>query len=442
MRKDRSTSIEISENDKRHESYLNILDGIHSSILPGYDIKKILYNEAWFCLEMDRRKVWDAILHYIVFPPYRLDIDIANSDVVTFYVKNYRNDHDGYWKKILKDLGKHDEITVLSEKNRKEKLKDLSVVGVLKRLSWFIRFLIELSPISCKKDKYHLAIQLMLNKEILQQIEKMDLHPKIAMCFFDSAPYANLIMQYFKKIGAVTITNQHGQPVFRSLQFDRMNQSQILNFSCDYYLAKGRFTVKQFEKAGYEGNRIIPIGVVGDNGFGENVGHKDDIIGIYLDTPSFPGAKVNNLKMIEMVSRYAKEANYKYFIKTHPTDRSSRYKHFFKDPKCFGVYGSDKTLSETFSFTRIAIVHASSTYIDAYFHEVKCFKYVTNICFPIAREDDEFENIEELVKKINEWNEREEIDKRNYVKKVKKEYDYGWREGTVNTILEKLGGDL
>ena len=73
---------------------------------------------------------------------------------------------------------------------------------------------------------------------------------------------------------------------------------------------------------------------------------------------------------------------------------------------------------------------------------MKCFKYVTNICFPIAREDDEFENIEELVKKINEWNEREEIDKRNYVKKVKKEYDYGWREGTVNTILEKLGGDL
>ncbi len=429
---------EVTYEDVKHGQYLDVLGKVNSNLLNNYDIRQLLYTESGFCLKMSNHDVWMALIHNIIFPPNFLKTKLEGSDVVTCYTMNYRNDHDMYWNNILKDLGEHDELTILKRKGRIEKIAAFSLVQFIKRLNWFLSFLKDLGEINSKKDRRYLAMRLMLEKEVLCDIEKLALHPRVAMCFFDSAPYENLVMQYFKKIGAITVTNQHGQMVFRSYNYDRTNQSQILNFKCDFFLAKGDFMIRQFSKAGVDIKRIIPVGILGNKDNNIISEDKKNIIGIYLDTPALPKADINNLRLIEVVSKFAVNSSYHYFVKTHPSDDIKKYEYILKDKNCIALYGRDNIIAETFKVAKIAIVHASAVYVDSYFQNIRCFKLISDMKFPIAAKDDEVSTSEDLYKKINLWDKMNDKERLRYITMIQKDFDCGWNPGKIKKVIDSL----
>ena len=420
----------ITFKDKKQKEYLDIIDGIESSLFPDMSLKQILWNETYYCL--DSKITFKGMIRLLFFKVSVVDSTLSSNDLLCLYTKNYRNDHDGYWEKIKEDAGPHDNITIRS------KVLKLDLFSAFKKFVWYQTAKKELNKIPSTKDKKYLARQMAKRKSVLEDIKKLNIKPEVVMCFFDSAPDENVLMQYFKNQGAITITNQHGQALYQSTEYDRMNQSQILNFKCDYYFAKGNKQIEQFLMAGFSREHFRAIGIVG--GVEAIVEHHDSkCFGIYLDCPSLPFADTTNLKMIETGKLISKTIGYKYIIKTHPAEKKGKY-NSLADESCVGIYGKETTLQETFSKVDFCITHASATYVDVYIYGLRCFRMKTEVYYPLSYEEDEFETVIELETKLEKWNGSSLSKQVEYIEYVRKMYDSGWQKGdiekAINDILE------
>lgn len=421
------------DKDKTHLKYLEQLNSIQSSLFDNMILKTILFNEAYYTLSVSLKSALVDVLKAVVLKPCLIDCKINGNQILTFYSKNYRSDHDGYWNKILEFTGNHDEITI--ESRFLGKFSKIDIRTLLNKITWFLRAYNELKIIDFKKDRLYMAAQLVSRKWVYENIKKLRLTPKVVMCFFDSSPDENVIMQYFRNIGAITVTNQHGLCVFRTRNKGLVDQSQILNFKCDYFLAKGEMQRKQFINAGFSGNRIIKIGIV--NAKPSDIAeHKNGIFGVYLDSPTLYFSKDSNKKMIDIAKDVSKSTGYKYLIKTHPADKTSNYS--IDDANCIGIYGKETLLTESFGLIDFSIVHASATYVDSYSYGIRCFKLETKEPFPIAVEEDCFSTSEDLERMIIEWINKQKVDKRLYIEFVRKQYDSGWKENNIFDFLTNL----
>ncbi len=420
--------------DERHREYLGIIEKINSKFFKGYNLKQILFNEAYYCMEFDERKVHETVLKNIVLKPCRIDKNINNRDIITFYTKNYRNDHDQYWQKILEDLGEHDEITLIGK--YKGKLIKIDWFSIASKLRWYLTFVKEFKEIKNKKDRQYLAAQLVARKWTLEKVKKMKLHAKVAMCFFDSSPDENVIMQYFKSIGTITVTNQHGLCIFQSYEYDRLNQSQILNFKCDYFLGRGHKQKEQFVLAGYDSDRIKVVGCIGASNKEIPI-QNTNCMGIYLDCPTNPFSKINNEKMINCAKQIAKMLKMNYLIKCHPQDSIENYQDLI-DVNCVGIYGKETTLNETFKNVDICMTHASATYVDVYMYGLKCLKMNSEIRYPIATKEDEFDSVDCAIDLICKWKLKSISEQKQYINSIREEYASPWTEGNINNVLQSF----
>lgn len=424
----------ISGEDVKQNEYLEILDGLQSSLFPGLNMKQGLYNESYYCSYYDDISIKKFVFKSWFFLPSFLDIKTANSFILTIYTKNYREDHDTYWQTILDDIGEHNEITILSKFS--SNIKRIDLLHALKRIRWYQKSYKELKNIKNDKDRKYLAAQMACRKWTMEQIKALEINPKVVMCFFDSAPDECFLMQYFKQQGAITITNQHSQPVFYSTKYDRVNQSQIFNFKCDYYLAKGEITVRQFLKAGFDKKHFKLVGLAGTQ-FKAFKFNESGIFGVYLDTPDLPYADYSNPKLIDLAGEVSEMTGLHYFIKVHPNEIAHKYDSEVGE-NCIGVYGRETNLKDTFSQIEFAITHNSGTYLDAYNAGVRCFKFQTKVEFPIAYKEDIVNNKEELVLKYSVWKATDVSGKIDYLTKVLGGYDSGWKQGNIRNIVYGL----
>lgn len=424
----------ISEKDIKQKEYLEIFDGLQSSLFPGLNMKQGLYNETYYCSFYDEKFVIKFIIRSWLLLPSHLDVKIVDSSILTIYTKNYRKDHDTYWKKILDDVGEHNEITILSRFS--SNIKRIDFQHAIKRIRWYKTAYKELKEIKDDKDRKYFAAQMTCRKWTIEQVKSLKINPKVVMCFFDSAPDECFLMQYFKQRGAITLTNQHSQPVYYSAEYDRVNQSQIFNFKCDYYLAKGEMTVRQFIKAGFDERQFKLVGLAGRQ-FKTAFINESNIFGVYLDTPDLPYADYSNPKLITLAREVSKMIGLHYFIKIHPNEIPHKYDSEVVG-NCIGVYGRETDLKDTFSKIEFAIIHNSGTYIDAYNAGVRCFKFQTKVEFPIAYHEDSINNKDELVSKYRIWKTTDKGEKIKYLKRVLDLYDSGWQEGNIRKIIYGL----
>lgn len=419
----------ITEKDKKQIMYQAVLGNVKSSLFPDMDIKKIMFNEALYCQE---KKRWiENFAKNIFFIHEELQMHINKSEVLCLYTNNYRNDHDEYWKKIKKDVGKVDSITFYTNISKRLDLKNW-----YKKLNWFFIAMRELSGISNKKDRIYMSTQMAARKWTLEQIKKLKLNPKLVMCYFDSSPDENVLMQYFKQQGAVTVTNQHGLCVFKSREYDLMNQSQILNFKSDYFLARSEKQREEFERAGFNGDKIIVVGYIGNNESEIKI-KNTRIIGLLLDCPTVPLSKQASISMIKLVEQYLDKMDYKYIVKCHPVDDISKYRNIVSD-RCMGIYGKETSVQKVFEMVDICIVHSSASYVDAYEYGLRCLKYCSEIYFPIAVKEDEFRTGDELKTKIEQWNNKPDKEKLEYITNVRRKYAGKWENGNIQKVIEKL----
>jgi hypothetical protein len=423
-----------SDMDKKYRVYLDILKDINSELFPGYDLKHILYVYAWYSMEVNKNAVALEVIKSFLTNP-KLEIRVSENDVLTLFTKTYRTDHDTYWQGLIDDLGEHDAITILN--HTKHKYEKIRLSGFFSKLRWYRIAKKELNEIVERKVRNYLAAQMVRRKWVFEKIKKLNLRPKAVMCFCDALDDEALLMPYFKKQGAITVTNQHGQPTFYSKEYDFIQQSQLLNYCCDYFLARGEFTRNQFEKAGLDTTGLRTIGIVGKNY--DKIGHSDTgVIGVYLDTPLFNFADYSNSRLIGVAKELAKRIGLKYFIKLHPADSADKYDAII-DENCTEIYsGKAVSLLESFKKIEFAIVHATSTYVDVYGAGLRCFKLNTEVYFPNACEEDCFSTVDEILDKVKIWNSQSDEEKECYILKVRKRYDSGWQEGNIRKIFDEI----
>lgn len=432
----------ITEKDIVHKEHLDILSSVQSKVLPGYDLGLVLYNETWYAIEKNR-SIYRELLKTMPIRPCSIDAKVCGEEILTIATYLGRADHDTYWSSICDDVGVHDNIFIVYPKDAKAVIKNFDIIGFPVRLCWFVRFVKELKRINPLYNRLYLALQLVKRKWVLSKIEDMKLSPRLAMCFFDGNPDESLLMLYFKKIGAITVTNQHGQPLFRSFDYDRMNQSQILAFKCDYYLAKGNFTKKQFMATGIDESRILMLGVVGAEKINNDMivkdtSNADRVIGLFLDSPSFPFASESNKELISITQNAAHRLNCKFFVRIHPLDRVDHYSSICDDVHCFGIYDNSVSLRELFSLCDATIIHATATYLDSYRNKVRAFKYISDVYFPISNKNDEFETEEELLSLVKSWFIEDSKSKAEYIARVYSDYSSEWYLGKTQEILTRL----
>ncbi len=418
----------ITEKDKKMTSYHEVLDKISSSLFPGMNLKQILFNECLYC--QDNKSVWKKLIKNLFFVPMKLDADLKGSNILCLYTKNYRSDHDEYWEKIKEDVGSVDSITLLY------KIRQLNLTDIPKKISWFIKSMRELSCIENRKDKLYLAAALVARKWVFEEVKKLRLEPKLVMCYFDSGSDENVLMQYFKQQGAITVANQHGLCIYKSKEYDLMNQSQILNFKSDYFLARSERQREEFVRAGFDGNKIIVVGYIGNKAEKVKVKHTG-VLGLLLDTPAMPLAEEASTTLIKYADELSSRMGFEYIVKCHPSDDVERYKNVVSD-RCIGVYGKEINVQKALDMVDLSIVHSSSSYVDAYEHGVRCLKYCSEAYFPIAVKEDEFSTCDELAEIIRQWNEKPDKEKEEWITDIRSKYAGKWEDGNIRRAIEGL----
>lgn len=425
----------ITELDKKQGNYLNVLERTELSLFPGLNVKRILFNETAYCLKKSKTDFFKGLIKCLLFKDYFLDSRINGQEILLLYSKNYRSDHDGYWEQIKKDVKNYDSITILTQGQRKLELKNLA-----RKIKYLRICYRELNVINNKNDRLYLALWLVDRKIVMDEINQLYLTPKIVMCFSDNSVDENVLMQYFKTRGITTVTNQHGLCVFQSYDYDRLNQSQILNFKCDYFFARGVKQKEQFVLAGFDGGNIKVVGYIEKNN--KDIQIKDNnTIGIYLDCPTVPLSDKNNKRMIEYGKLIAKALGWKYLVKCHPQDLIDKYKNEVDDD-CLDIFGKGTTLEETLKKVSICIIHASATYVDVYTYGLRCLKMNSEIKYPIAVKEDEFDTSEQAIDKITVWNRKSKEEKKSYIRSVLEQYASPWEKGNIDRELQKIKNEI
>lgn len=428
----------MKETDVIQKKYLDTFENIHIREFADYSLIKLIFNETYYVQQITCKMFLKNFFLDMFTKRPILDYEIKGNELLLLSERFYRNDHDQYWKIICDVFPEKDLVTILSYQSMRDVIKNLSVGKCFHKYFIYKNIYIQLEEIPNNLHRKYFALQLMRLKLFEKRLDEFELCPKVAMCFFDSGFYENLAMQYFKNKDAITITNQHGQPVFRTWNEDRLNQSQILNFKCDYFLAKGEYTKEQFKKAGFDEKSIKIIG----NLFYDYPKYKNDekeYFGVFLDCPTFDFSDETNKQLIEISNVISEKYNLKYYIKLHPQDVGEKYVNRISQ-NCIGIYDKNYKLDDVFSEISFGILHASAVYLDLINANIKCFRLNSEVDFPLVENElDLFENIEEFDRNIVLWKQKTDSEKQSYMTALQEHYNgNGNGRERINNLVNGL----
>lgn len=389
--------------DRKHIAYLNELKKIK---IPSYEwlsLDALLFNELWYALikRPENLCVLEKKFEYEV----KRRCENSQGLLLTYY--RQRIDRDNYCSVISTLTHTYlDEIVI-------REMDELKNEGLIKDNRYY-------EILSCIDDD---SIRLYISEYIEFQIDYLEKikciidHYDKLLCYYDGGKYENIIVQYFRSENRKTYSVQHGQPIYRNEEFDRINQAQILNFNSDVFLAVNNFTRDEFIKAGIDGSRIHIVGSF--KNISDYIPKSTKKFGVFLNSPSLPFSLETNKKLLCYAETLASKLGYQMILKIHPNDK---YDYYDETEYLGRALLIDKSLDVTQAEINIefALCHASSIYMDMYCKKIRplvmqddIYEYrITDI------ESDFFSSYEELENKVRLWLSEEEHDKEIYISRM------------------------
>lgn len=412
----------IVDKNKKHLEYLNLLRTVRSASYPEIDLSKALYLDSLYALDLNRTKVLKALIRSLFFKVPELDLRIGNNPILMLTTIHARNDHDSYWNTIKELFPVKDEVIFDNRFTVKEYLKNISLRGIAGRIRSYQRSYRALKVIDHKVHRSYLASKMITCEKYVDAVKDRIKDTKVVIVFCDTFLFENALIQFMHHRGAVTITAQHGQPVFFGWEKDHLNQSQILNFSSDYYMAKGNYAKRQFVKAGFDEKKIVVLGSMNRAVSKASGKTAENVFGVFTDCILYDFAGYTNRKLIEMAEAVSGRMNMSYFIKLHPSDTSPDYKRIVSH-RCIGIYRHEYTNEELFGRIEFGIMSASAIYLDMLYASVKCYQMRTEIPFPLVESQaDQFESCEQIMYRLCAWRRLSAVEKERYFAEQQKEY--------------------
>lgn len=431
------------DKNKEHLTYLNLLRSVRLDSIPAIDLSKALYLDSLYVLDLSWLKIIKALIRNCFFNIPELDIKIKGNSILMLTTIHARNDHDPYWNSIKALFPAYDEIIINDRFTIREYLEKISFRGITDRIKRYRKAYSALKVIEKKGHRSYLASKAVRCEKYINAVQDLVRNVKIVIAFCDTYLFENVMIQMMQSKGAVCITNQHGQPVFLGWDKDHLNQSQILNFSSDYFIAKGSFSKTQFVKAGFDEKKIIVLGSMNKSAYKPCIHHPQNLFGVFTDCILYDFADDTNRKLIEMAEAISGQLDMSYFIKVHPSDTSSAF-HRFVSHRCIGIYKDEYTNEELFGKIEFGMISASAIYLDMLYANVKCYQLQTEISFPIVEpQADIFESREQFIDKYFSWKRLPIAEKEQYFAKQQREYGFCENTGQkIQDFVKSITDDL
>lgn len=410
------------DKNKKHLIYLNLLKSVRLDSFPAIDLSKALYLDSLYVLDLGWLKILKALIRNCFFDIPELEIKIKGNALLMLTTIHARNDHDSYWNSIKALFPAKDEIIINDRFTIREYLENISLKGIINRIKSYRKAYRALKVIENKAHRSYLASKAVRCEKYINAVQDLVRNTKVVIAFCDTYLFENVLIQLMQSKGAVCITNQHGQPVFLGWDKDHLNQSQILNFSSDYFIAKGSYSKRQFVKAGFDETRIIALGSMNKAAYKLCAHHPQNLFGVFTDCILYEFADDTNRKLIEMAEAISEQLNMSYFIKVHPSDTSAGF-HRFVSHRCIDIYKDEYTNEELFEKIEFGMISASAIYLDMLYANVKCYQLRTEITFPIVEsQTDIFDSIEQFTDKFFAWKQLSVVEKELYFAEQQREY--------------------
>lgn len=378
---------------------LDIFKDIVIDECPGFQVHNALYTDAYAVQKTNSLKLLLRCVKKIV--SYQFHINYVNKEnkVVTLSYDYGRKDHNESWNKFQNIIDKHNTIDLLQIK--KFHFSELKKIGeIIKSIGLAYKYYKRLKHIPKFIYRLYFSADIIPLIEIYSKVLTFENTEGIFFCYFDGGYFESAIVQALKRKGIITITLQHGQPVFHGLNCDYINQAVILNFCSDYIIVPGEFAKKQFLRGNIPEQKIVVLGSLRERRIQEVKPNNNFLV--LLDGPTMPNARQKNITIISMAEELAEKRNMQYIIKPHPFDNSKEYE-LVQHSK--GTIAQEAcTIKEVCNGCSFAIIHASGVMIDLVALGIKTFCMVDDFYFPIAdRELDIFEGKEDLFLKVQKW---------------------------------------
>ena len=424
--------------DELHGKYLEALTNSKISEFKEYEMKRLLFNESYYACTIKFKRIFKLLASVIMKKQIECQYKDSLSKILAFTFYYNRQDHDSYWDSFLDVLGEYDKIEVKYKKNASY----FSIKENFERFHKVFQFYKQLFKIRNVYHRLYLAARLMILydfKNCLDTIVKNDY--KILVTFFDSGFFENLITQFANNRGIKTITLQHGQPVFKSYDNDRVNQSVILNLTSNYTICNGQFSKEQYLKAGYDENRLITLGSLKKVDSKKDLNVRKGTFCVFLDTPLLPSSEQSNKKLLDLAVELSERTGMKFYVKPHPNDVET-YEDIEQNKKCIEIIRGKKSINEFKNLIDFGVFYASSIYVDMLSCYIKPFKMNSQQLMSIVtKEEDIFDNIEDLITKVSLWYKKDGVQKREYFDDLIEYYlnPFGAKErynDFINSLLE------
>ena len=418
------------------EEYLKLLNGIKIEEFPDICLEKVLFNE---CFYVNSKSVISSVKR-VLFSIFEMNCKTIYSggECTLLLISRdfHRNDHNSYWRQIKSLFNDYNELSV-NYLEGNQRLKQINILNLFKNTSIFFRIYFKLSGFKNIIHRSYLSSVLTDIYNFKANCLDKIVPPKVVMTFFDADPLESFAMQYFANKGSITITNQHGYPIYRSCSNDLLNQSQIINLSSTYYLAKGEFTKKQFVAAGFDDNRIKVVGSLQDKKAYRNC--EKDCFALFLDTPALEFGNDANLKMIQLALDVSKVTSFSFVVKMHPVDKNRELYEHLLDGSLGNVVSQGTTNEEICFDIDFGIIHASSIYIDLIMQGIKMYKLEIGYNFPLVEsKDDIICSAEELVYKYGCWLEKSFDARSRYITVLQDYYSVNNARNNIKEFVEKF----
>lgn len=403
-----------------------------------FNLYSLLYNEVYKVKEKSIYYTIKLLLDYLFFKYVKVSKTNNNSNLllISYYHGNDKRDSQWNYIKTIFDNDNYDEMVVEFKKHSK-----IDINLIKKNLEILFSNLKKFKEVTTLKDKIFFAVKLSYLTELEKNLDLFPYNYKVGICFYDSGFFENLIVPYLRYIHKIKmVTFQYGQPIFYSSNSNLRNQSQIINFKSDLYLAKNNFTKKQLTNYGIDEDSIVIVG----SHYKTNCKKEELLVktnytfGIFLDCVTHEFSEKSNNKMILLADEICKLTGYKCIIKPHPLDKK---KYKYNKNHCVFVYESSYDFDEISQNIDFAIIHSSSIVLDLIEKKIKIFEYALNLAPIILNNSfDVFSNIDDFLDLLDKWNNLECTEKNNYFTNKIKEYiiPTNFEEKTRKTIHELL----
>lgn len=398
------------KNSLNHIHYSEQIKKIKIKRLEMFDLDSLFYTSIYYYLNTNTITVLKEIIVNVFRKVFSLNLNNDHNNTNLLFTFQYKRvDHDDYWLTFKSIFDSYSELKLDYHNKKFDRY-------FLKNIFFFIGVLYKLKGFS-----YHIRLSLaskaLLARKITRSLESLDMNYRYVFTFFDGGFEGNLIAQFFKNKSSKTVTLQHGQSLYRK-DGDRLNQSVIMNFISDYCICKGEFARQQYIKAGHPSSKVYALGdlnAIKLNSLKYKEKKRLNCFCVFLDAPGYPFFIDSTKLLLDFSEKFAIKNGYKFFIKPHPAMKNISLIESVDKKVCIDILDQNINLSLINEISDFSIFHASAIYADLLIRRIKSFKLNSNIDFDIVRnQKDLFNNIEDLVLKILEWENLSLIKKKQY----------------------------